>query len=468
MSGLFESLRRHWQITRAAIATDRERAAARTANDMPTFLPAALEVIDQPVSPTARSTALVLGVLVIAALIWAIVGKTDVVVSAPGSVLPSGSSKVVQSAALGVVAAIHVRDGDHVRRGDVVIDFDTTTAGAEVEQTQKALLSDQLDIAVGRALVDGFAGKGLHFVAPPGSPPEVAETRRALVAAQLSEMNSAVAGYAAARNSAQADARAAAATRAKLDDMLPIVQREVGAMQDLDAQGYAPGMRLLDLQRQLRSDQGDRDVAAVQVARGQADARKYGAAMVQTREQSLRQVLADLARAQADAVLKSEDVTKAIRRATLQHLSAPIDGTVQQLAVHTIGGVVETGKAVMVIVPDRPDVEVEARVRNRDAGFIRVGQAVAVKLDAFPFSRYGTVPGQVIAMSRDAVPDPKLGPVFVTRVRLDRATIAIDGRQVPLGAGLGVTADIRTGSRTIMSWLLSPIMTTVKQAAREQ
>jgi len=122
----------------------------------------------------------------------------------------------------------------------------------------------------------------------------------------------------------------------------------------------------------------------------------------------------------------------------------------------------------MVIVPDRPDVEVEARVRNRDAGFIKVGQAVAVKLDAFPFSRYGTVPGQVIAMSRDAVPDPKLGPVFVTRVRLDRATIAIDGRQVPLGAGLGVTADIRTGSRTIMSWLLSPIMTTVKQAAREQ
>jgi hemolysin D len=468
VSLLFDSLRRHWQMTRAAIAADRERAAARTASDAPQFLPAALEVIDQPVSPTARRTALVLGVLMLAALVWAMVGKTDVVVSAPGSVLPSGSSKVVQSAALGVVAAIHVRDGDHVRRGAAVIDFDTTTAGAEVEQAQKALLSDQLDIAMDRALVDGLSGKGFHFVPPPGAPAELAETRRALVAAQLAEVNSAVAGYAAARSSSEAEARAAAATRAKLEGMLPIVQREVGAMQDLDAQGYAPGMRLLDLQRQLRSDQGDRDVAAVQVSRGQADAAKYAQAMVQTREQSLRQALADLGKAQADAVLKSEDVTKAMRRATLQHLVAPIDGTVQQLAVHTIGGVVETGKAVMVIVPDQPDVEVEAKVRNRDAGFIKLGQAVAVKLDAFPFSRYGTVSGRVIALSRDAVPDPKLGPVFVTRIRLDRATITIDGREVPLGAGLGVTADIRTGSRTIMSWLLSPILTTVKQAAREQ
>ena len=468
MIGLFESLRRHWQTTRAALAQDRERVANRTASDSPEFLPAALEVIDQPVSPTSRRTALVLGVLVVAALVWAIVGRVDVVVSAPGSVLPSGNSKVVQSAALGVVAQIHVRDGDHVRRGDVLIDFDTTMAGAEVEQAQKALLSDQLDIAMNTALVDGLSGKGMHFVAPPGAPADVAQTRRALVAAQLAEVNSSVAGYAAARSSSQADARAAAATRAKLDGMLPLVQREVGAMQDLDAQGYAPGMRLLDLQRQLRSDQGDRDVAAVQVARGEADAHKYAEAMVQTREQSLRQALTDLAKAQADAVLKSEDVTKALRRATLQHLGAPIDGTVQQLAVHTIGGVVETGKAVMVIVPDHPDVEVEAKVRNRDAGFIKLGQDVAVKLDAFPFNRYGTVSGHVIAMSHDAVPDPKLGPVFVTRIRLDSAAITIDGRQVPLGAGLGVTADIRTGSRTIMSWLLSPIMTTVKQAAREQ
>lgn len=465
---IFDSLRRHWLTTRAALAADRERVANRTASDSPEFLPAALEVIDQPVSPTSRRTALVLGVLVIAALIWAIVGKVDVVISAPGSVLPSGNSKIVQSAALGVVAQIHVRDGDHVRRGDVLIDFDTTMAGAEVEQAQKALLSDQLDIAMNKALVDGLSGKGMHFVAPPGAPADVAETRRALVAAQLAEVNSSVAGYAAARSSSLAEANAAAATRAKLDGMLPLVQREVGAMQDLDAQGYAPGMRLLDLQRQLRSDQGDRAVAAVQVARGEADAHKYAEAMVQTREQSLRQALTDLAKAQADAVLKSEDVTKALRRATLQHLGAPIDGTVQQLAVHTIGGVVETGKAVMVIVPDHPDVEVEAKVRNRDAGFIKVGQDVAVKLDAFPFNRYGTVSGHVIAMSHDAVPDQKLGPVFVARIRLDSASINIDGRQVPLGAGLGVTADIRTGSRTIMSWLLSPIMTTVKQAAREQ
>ncbi|WP_226019675.1 HlyD family type I secretion periplasmic adaptor subunit [Novosphingobium sp. FKTRR1] len=467
MSLAVEWLAERVRSVRAALKADRQRQASLPKSDAPDFLPAALEVVETPVSPTYRLTAWLLMALLAVALIWSVFGRVDVVASAPGRIMPSGNSKLIQSAAYGVVSAIHVTDGAHVRRGAVLVELDTTLAGAELEQARKGLLATELDIAGNRALIDALDGKGLHFVRPEGTPPEIAATREALVAAQVHEIDNAVAGYAAARGSAQAEAQAAAATRAKFDATAPILEREVAAMNRLDRLGYAPGMRLLDLQRQHLSELGDREVAAAQERHGASEARKYAEAMAQTREQARRQALTDLAKAQADLVQKREDVTKATRRAGLQRLVAPVDGTVQQLALHTIGGVVEPARPLMVIVPDRNDIMVEARVLNRDAGFVHSGQSVSVKVDAFPFIRFGAIPGRVLSVTRDAVPDQKQGAGYVARIQLDRNAIMVDGQPVPLSAGMDVVADIRTGDRRIISWLISPVMTTIKRAARE-
>jgi len=122
----------------------------------------------------------------------------------------------------------------------------------------------------------------------------------------------------------------------------------------------------------------------------------------------------------------------------------------------------------MVIVPLEGGLEVEAHVLNKDAGFVHDGQKVAVKIEAFPFTRYGSAPGVVESLSRDAVPDQKLGATYTARIRLTRPYMMIDGQRVGLTSGLSVTADIRTGSRRIISWLLSPVRTSVAQAARER
>jgi hemolysin D len=204
------------------------------------------------------------------------------------------------------------------------------------------------------------------------------------------------------------------------------------------------------------------------MAHGAAEARKYGAAMAEARDTVRRQAMADMAKAQADAIVRQEDVAKAARRAGLQHITAPADGTVQQLAVHTVGGVIEPVRTLMVVVPEHDDVVVEAKILNRDIGFVREGQAVSVKIDAFPFTRYGSVPGVIQTINRDAVSDRQLGAVYVARIRLGRGTIEADGKVINLSAGLGVTADIRTGRRRIVSWLISPITTTISQAAREK
>jgi hemolysin D len=205
-----------------------------------------------------------------------------------------------------------------------------------------------------------------------------------------------------------------------------------------------------------------------QQARGYSEARKLSDQITQAREQARLTALTDLAKAEAEAILRREEVTKATQKRKFQRLVASEDGTVQQLSVHTIGGVVEPARTLMIIVPSKGGLEVEARILNRDIGFIHVGQVAAVKLEAFPFTRYGAVPGRVTRISRDAVADQKLGSIYMATILLDRATIAVDERMIPLSAGLAATVDIRTGSRRIISYLLSPIETSVSQAGRER
>lgn len=462
------SLAHHWRVIRQALKDDRERQRGALRMSEHDFLPAALEVIERPVSPTARVTAwaLLIGLLVTVA--WLVFGRVDVVASAPGTVMPVGNVKLVQSADPGVVRAIHVHEGDRVAEGDALVDLDPTLSGADLAQAQKALATAQLDVARNTAIADALSGRGLHFAPPSGTEPAVTATQLRLIAAQLAEVDATTASLNAARGSALADAQAASAQIAKLSETLPILDRQLEQMRRLDAKGYAPGLRLLDLERQRRAESGDRDVAVAQHQRGLSDARKLADQASQAREQARRTALADLAKAQGEVILRQEEVTKAGQRSRFQQLKAPTTGTVQQLAVHTIGGVVEAAKPLMVIVPERGGVVVEARLLNRDAGFVRRGQAAAVKLEAYPFTRYGTVPGTITSISRDAVADEKLGPVYVVRIALDRSFIVVDGRNVPLGSGLAATVDIKTGTRRIISYLLSPLQTTIAQAGHEK
>lgn len=458
----------NWRVLRAALEEDRERRRRRIRPSEPEFLPAALEVVERPVSPTARIVTWVLMVGLVATVLWMVFGRVDVVASAPGSLMPSGNVKLIQSPGGGVVRAIHVRDGDAVKKGQPLIDLDPTVSGAELAQAEKALAAAELDIARNRAIADALEGRGKSFIAPVGTPPDVAETQRRLVAAQLAEIGATTASLNAARASSLSDARAAQAQVDKLTATMPILDQQIESMNRLDRRGYAPGIRLLELQRQRRQELGDRGVAQAQVARGHSEARKLDEQIAQAREQARRTALADLAKAEADAILRREEVTKARQKRQFQRLLAPVDGTIQQLEVHTIGGVVEPAKSLMTLVPSRDGIEVEARVLNKDVGFIHVGQPASIKLEAFPFTRYGAVPGHVRSISRDAVQDKELGPVYIATIALDRSSMMADGRAVALSPGLVATVDIRTGSRRIISYLLSPLQTSIEQAGRER
>ena len=156
------------------------------------------------------------------------------------------------------------------------------------------------------------------------------------------------------------------------------------------------------------------------------------------------------------------------QQARLAQLMAPVDGTVQQVAVHTDGGVVTPAQVLMVIVPKDAQVTAEVMVDNKDIGFVGAGQAAAIKLETFPFTRYGTVAATVKSVVADAVNDDKRGAIFPAVLSLDRASIDVDGRRINLSPGMNLTAEIKTGKRRVIEYLLSPVQQHVNESLKER
>lgn len=465
-----KTLRRHWLAVRDAVDNERAHAAAhpRLRVEQSDFLPAALEVIERPVSPTARITAWVLLALLAVMLVWLVLGQVDIVASAPGRLVPAEDVKLVQPAEAGVVRAIHVRDGERVRAGQLLVELDPTLSTAEASQATKALAAAEQDAARLRAVLTALDGGPLRLDLPAGTPPETLATQRALAQAQLDQIREGIRTHSADRSAAMAARAEAEIQAAKLTETIPLIDQQVAANERLLEKGYVSKLKVIEMRRQRLAAVRDRDAALAAARRAAAQIGVAGASGAEAAAQARSGVLGDLAKAENEVRLRREEVAKAAQRMRYQRLTSPVDGTVTQMAVHTLGGVVEAAKPVMIVVPAHGPLVAEVMVANRDIGFVAVGQPAAVKLEAFPFTRYGTVPGRIVRISSDAVQDEKQGLVYIVRVALARDSIVRDGTTVPLAPGLAATADIRTGRRSLADYLLSPIEAVRRTAGRER
>lgn len=462
------ALTRHWTAVRDALDNERARSRGVLRTEETDFLPAALEVVERPVSPTGRVTAWLLLGLFAAALLWLVLGRVDVVASAPGKLVPADDVKLIQPGAAGIVHAILVRDGQRVRVGQPLVELDPTVSDADTAQASKALETAMLDAARLRAMLSALDGQGLRFTPPAGTTADVADTQIALARAQLAEIRAGSQTRAADTESARAAGAEAQIQAAKLTETLPLLDEQIAANETLLEKGYVSKLRVIEMRRQRLVAARDRDAALATARKAEAQIAVAGGHSSQSTAEARARILADLAKAESDARLRKEELTKATKRGSLQRLVSPVDGTVTQLAVHTVGGVVEAAKPIMVIVPARGKLVAEVMIANKDVGFVRAGQPVALKVEAFSFTRYGAVPGRLEQISSDAVQDEKRGLIYTARVTLDRATIVRDGRAIPLTPGMAVTADIRTGRRSLGSYLLSPIDEIRTTAARER
>ncbi len=458
----------HIDIIRAALAVEKARKRPLFRTEQAAFLPAALEIVETPVSPTARATAwLLIGGLVVI-ILWLFLGKLDVVSSAPGRLIPAENVKLVQPATEGVVRTILVADGQVVRAGQPLVQLDSTISSADTEEARKGMETAALSAARDRAVVAALDGHGFSFTPPPGIAADVAETSRSLAQARVAQLEATFAQHEADHTASVAALAEAQSEITKIDQTLPLLDQQVEAYDTLQAKGFAPKLQVIDAHRQRIGMARDRDTAIQTASKARAQAAATSSALAVDHAQARADLLDDLAKNEAEARARSQELIKTQRRSGLQTLVSPVDGTVTQLAIHTIGGVVEAAKPVMVIVPARGGLLMEAKVRNRDAGFVHIGQSVSVKLDSFPFTRYGTIEGKLVGLSSDAVADQKLGPVYIARVAILRTSIDLGDSTGHLVPGMSGMADIRTGRRSIMSYLVSPIIVRTSEAARER
>jgi hemolysin D len=443
------------------------------------FLPAALEIVESPPSPTGRAIVATIMALFGLALLWASFGQVDIIAFAHGKVVPSGRVKLIQPFELGVVRAIHVHDGQSVKAGDVLIELDPTMTTAEEEHIRSDLIAAQLDVARLHAALSDADNPADAFQPPAGASPDLVAMQRRFLLQQTAEYRAKLASLDGQRAQKEAERDTTAAMIAKLQADEPIISQRLDIRKGLVDKELVSRITYLEDLQLLTENHAD---TAVQQSR-LAEAKAAVAAITETRVQSAaefhRALFADLAEAERKAAGLSGDLAKAEQRTKLQILTAPVDGVVQQLSIHTVGGVVTPAQQLAVLVPSDSTLEVEAMISNRDIGFIHPGQDAQIKIDTFNFTRYGFLHGLVLSVSPDAIAhdvpsDKNKNDIqgsesassepqgqelsYAARVSLDRTQIQVDKTLANVSPGMAVTVEIKTGRRSVMTYLLSPLM----------
>ncbi len=489
----------------SAIAGGRSKRAylslvpnARDADELE-FLPAALEIIETPASPAGRRIAGLIAAAAITAIVWASIAQVDILISAPGRIVPVGRSKVLQPFQEGIVQSILVNDGDHVQAGQALITFDPTQAKADVLRFAQDLQNEQLDEArlqSLRSVLGTDAAPQLNRI-PAAASAEAVASATAQMQAQYLEEAGKIAAIDEQMAEKQFEVKQAVATIDKVQVDKPFLQQIAGMRTSLLKQAVGSKLDWLTAEEQLADTGPSIALAQAQQGSALADVAALQREREQVQAEYAKNIFKDLDDTEQKIDESTQDLSKAEQQLALTTLQAPISGTVQQLAVHTVGGIVTPAQALLTVVPDSQQLMVEASIKNQDIGFVRTGQTAEVKIGAFDFTRFGMVKGTVISISRDVVdmapsqapeddgynagaePNGQTQaaqasqglpqePDYVAHIALSQSGIQTDQGLAEFQPGMAVTADIKTGRRHIISYLLSPFARQVDDAAHER
>lgn len=469
LSGAAELAARYGRAFRLAWQQRDTLNAPRRTSEEAEFLPAVLSLQDTPSHPAPHIAIWSLITLSGIALVWATLGTIDIVAVANGQVIPAGNTKTLQAPDDATITGIRVENGQKVQAGDIVMTLDAEAATAEVQRLKSALGAAQLQSAQGQAMVKALHdGHTPQLSSVPGVDTQLWHEAQQRLQSQYQQYLSQYRQLDAQINQQRQQQFSLNQQLANIAQSLPLLRQQEADYQAILNKDFLPRHTFIDKQRQRIELEGNQITLSTRL-------QELNAAIRTLREQqaSLR---AETVRAAQDTVQQGmehsreleQEAVKAKRTERQMIIRTPVTGTVQQLAVHTIGGVVTPAQALMAIVPENASVEVEAFIDNKDIGFVRVNQPVAIKIDTFKFTQYGTIPGHVTSLSQDAIPDEKRGPIFSARIQLDKDWLNIDGQKVHLSPGMAVSAEIRTGHRRLIDYFLTPLLQHGQESLKER
>jgi hemolysin D len=459
------------------------------------FLAPALEILETPPSPVHVAFLWIICAFVVTALGWAYFGRVDIVAAAQGKFQPMGQVKVVEPLETGKVEAISVSNGSLVQAGDVLVELDRSAALADAEGARAELASARAEILRRKTALLSARSHRFDPVAaidwPDTVPLALREREARVLAADLGQLAANVASFDAERAQKSAEAAKLRETIATQRNLVATLQERVAMRTKLVEMKSGARAAVIDATETLQYQ-------ITQEAKQEQDLASLAAGLeviARNSDKAVQDFISENAQKLEDAERHAEDIEQRLAKAQaeLGHLTlrAPIAGRVQSSIITNAGQVVTSGQEIMRIVPEDSGLEIQAYVRNRDIGFVSVGQEAVVKIESFPFTRYGSIRAHVTRIAKDAIPEPDANAiegdptrvsnaagfaggertqnlVFPVVLKPDAETIAVDGAVQPLTSGMAVTVELKTGARRMLEYLFSPLVEVASKAMRER
>jgi HlyD family type I secretion membrane fusion protein len=415
-----------------------------------------------------RAAMLAVSGLVACAIAWAAVTKVDEVAVGPGQILPSSRVQVVQHLEGGIVREILVQDGALVKKGQVLIRLDRAAAMAELDQerAKETILSLQADRLA--AFAGGKGWKPLKLTGKLRRYRHLVADQLALLAQQRRERMSQRVVIQSQIRQREAELVVLAKTETSLVRQLAIVRESFQMRRRLLKQGVTSRADYLVIKRDLERTTGELNAIRARGRKARAELRESGQKLEELDQRLRSEALAERGKITAELAQVHEKMKRLQDRVTRLEVRAPARGYVKGLKVNTMGGVIQPGQPIMEIVPVDGKLIVESRITTRDVGHLQIGQRAKIKIDTYDFARYGAVRGTLISISATTFQDDNGRPYYKGIIKLDRVYAGHNPKANPITPGMTVQAEIVTGSKSVLAYLLKPITTTLQSGLRER
>ena len=389
-------------------------------------------------------------------LLWAMLAQVDEVTAGQGKVIPSSKVQVIQAAEPATISELLVRSGQRVRRGQLLARLDDTQSTSAVGQIE----SETRSLTERAARLAGEGG---------GTTGSMGADEAALSAVRRQALGSRVAALRSSAEQRRREVAEANATINSLQGSLGLASKQVAMLEPLAAKNIVPQTELMTARREVIDLQGRIAAAREQAGRASAAVSEALSQASEAQYSFRQEALNERSQVTQKIAVNQETLRGARGRVTKAELRSPVDGVVNDVQVTTIGGFVQAGEKVMEVVPMGDKLLVETRVMPKDIAFIKVGDKALVKVTAYDFSSYGGLDGRVVQVSADSIYDETTREAyFNVIVETTRSYLDAGGRRLPITPGMMTDTQIITGQKSVLSYLLKPVMRARDDALRER
>ena len=418
-------------------------------NDLHEFKPLLIEIEDKPLNPLGRIILYLVLVIMVFGTAWLILAKVDVVVSAQGKVIPSGEIKILKPLESGVVSKIFVKESDRVKKGDILIQIDPTVTDASLSSKQDDLAVINSDIALLYALINESNLSKDEINKLNSSQLNLYNSQRQILASTYE-------GNKAKLNSAKLDIKA---NESEVNRLSLLLNKEEEAKARLQ--------KVLDIIAKKEYEEVSKNIINLKEQKDIAlyrlkESNKKLEEIIEENEKAIKTIKSSWIETSLGKEKEKRELSTQINAILFsnktQQIKSPVDGFVGKLLIHTEGGVVSPNDNLISIVPSDAPLIIKANVLNKDIGFLKLGQEVAIKIDTFSFQKYGLLHGNIIEISKDAIEDEKLGLIYEIKIKPNSLDIKVEGEIKRLEIGMSVIAEVKTGKRRVIELFIYPII----------